>query len=72
MDFSTAMRTFLQQVILHKGLPYDVTLPNNKWSIEDETWDNLKPNVKEQFYESERLMQDKTAGMALNEAFNER
>lgn len=50
LNLSEAVNMFLRQVILRKGIPFEVTYPENTWK--------LKPEVIEAMEEAKKISRD--------------
>lgn len=50
LNLSEAVNMFLRQVILRKGIPFEVTYPENTWE--------LKPEVIEAMEEAKKISRD--------------
>jgi len=61
LDLSSATRAFYRQIILHRGLPFSVTLPNER----------LTAAMEQRFADAETRMQNGTGEVvSVDELFN--
>ena len=63
LDLSSATRAFYRQIILHRGLPFSVTLPDER----------LTPAIEQRFVDAEKRMQDGTGqAVSVDDLFKRR
>ena len=57
LDLSSAIRSFIYQVVLRRGLPFAVTYPET-----DETFDRLRPEIQKRMVAGEERMKTTVTG----------